>query len=99
MTRETQVGLVVASSFLCLLGTVLTLKMNEEPQPGPAAIPAPAAIPPAAAEAGPPTAFTLPPVQAAPNFPGAAVAAGPPPPPTFPTAPVTPTAAAPPVPQ
>src|SRR5437763_1591109 len=42
MTRETQAGLVVASSFLCLLGTVLTLKMSEEPQPGPATIPAPA---------------------------------------------------------
>jgi hypothetical protein len=30
MTRDTQVGLVVASAFVCLLGTVLALKMRPE---------------------------------------------------------------------
>src|SRR5205823_1915907 len=34
MTRETKAGLVVASSFLCLVATVVAVKLREEETPG-----------------------------------------------------------------
>src|SRR5205814_98596 len=49
MTRETKVGLVVAGSFVCLVGVVLALKLRQPENPPDAA---------AQAQANPPAAGT-----------------------------------------